>query len=216
MRLEGLEALLAHPLVVRVARELVERPGTPATPDPDARLAAVALVLRLGANGEPELLFIRRAERAGDPWSGHVAFPGGRKDPVDASLLDTARRETLEETGVDLARDGLILGQLDDLQPRTPTLPPVMVRPFVALVPEVKLTLNYECADAFWVPLAWLRDPASRRMTVLRERGMELQVYSYQHGEHLIWGMTERILQQLVAIAGAGEGAAEGRADAPG
>ena len=209
----GLDALLAHPVVARIARALAERPGVAATPDPGARLAAVALVLRAGEDGEPELLFIRRAERSGDPWSGPVAFPGGRKDPGDASLEATAIRETVEETGVDLARDGVILGRLDDLQPRAPSLPPVMVRPFVAAVgPGVTLTLNYECADAFWVPLAWLGDPASRRLTMLRERGMELQVYSYQRGEHLIWGMTERILQQLVAMVAAG--AASESADA--
>jgi 8-oxo-dGTP pyrophosphatase MutT (NUDIX family) len=204
----GLDALLAHPVVARIARARAERPGVVATPDPGARLAAVALVVRAGGEGEPELLFIRRAERTGDPWSGHVAFPGGRMDPGDASLEATAIRETMEETGVDIARDGVILGRLDDLQPRAPSLPPVMVRPFVAVVgPGVTLTLNYECADAFWVPLAWLGDPASRRLTMLRERGMELQVYSYQRGEHLIWGMTERILQQLVAIVAAGAGA---------
>ena len=208
MRLGGLAAVLAHPVVARVARALAERAGLPETPDPGSRLAAVALILRLGADGEPELLFIRRAERTGDPWSGHVAFPGGRKDPGDASLEATAIRETVEETGVDLARDGVILGQLDDLQPRTPSLPPVMVRPFVAaLGPEVALSLNYECADAFWVPLAWLVDPTSRRLTMLRERGLELRVFSYQHGEHLIWGMTERILQQLLGLA---EGRAPG------
>jgi 8-oxo-dGTP pyrophosphatase MutT (NUDIX family) len=202
----GLDALLAHPLVARVTRTLAARPGALATPDPGARLAAVALVFRLGEGGEPELLFIRRAERTGDPWSGHVAFPGGRMDPGDASLTHTAIRETAEETGIDLARDGVILGQLDDLQPRAPSLPPVLVRPFVAAVgPDVELTLNYECAAAFWVPLAWLRDPASRRMTVLRERGAELQVYSYQRGEHLIWGMTERMLQQLVGIVAESE-----------
>ena len=196
---EGIATILAHPEIARLARALADRPGVVAVPDAAARLAAVALVVRVGTGGDPELLFIRRAERTGDPWSGHVAFPGGRKDPTDATLEETAVRETYEETGIDLARDGVMLGRLDDLQPRTPTLPPVLVRPFVAgLAPGVPLTLNDECADAFWVPLAWLRDPASRHESVVRVRGADVRVPSYRRGEHVIWGMTERILQQFL------------------
>jgi len=196
---EELDAFLAHPDVARLTRALAERPGVAEVPDPGARLAAVALILRAGEAGEPELLFIRRAEHPADPWSGHVAFPGGRKDPTDATLEATAERETLEETGIDLARDGVVLGRLDDLQPRTPTLPPIVVRPFVAAVlPLVSLTLSDECADAFWVPLAWLRDPTSRLESVVRVRGADMRVPSYRRGEHVIWGMTERILQQFL------------------
>jgi len=196
---DRLATLVAQPEIARLARALVERPGLAAEPDPEARLAAVALVLRAGEAAGAELLFIRRAERTGDPWSGHVAFPGGRKDPTDASLEETAIRETYEETGIDLGRDGVILGQLDDLQPRTPTLPPVLVRPFVAaLAPGVPLTLNDECVDAFWVPLAWLQDPGSRQESVVRVRGADMRVPSYRRGEHVIWGMTERILQQFL------------------
>ena len=197
---DELDAFLAHPDVARLTRALAERPGVAEVPDPGARLAAVALILRAGEAGEPELLFIRRAEHPTDPWSGHVAFPGGRKDPTDATLEATAERETLEETGIDLARDGVVLGRLDDLQPRTPTLPPIVVRPFVAAVlPLVSLTLSDECADAFWVPLAWLRDPTSRLESVVRVRGADMRVPSYRRGEHVIWGMTERILQQFLA-----------------
>ena len=201
-----LDAFLAQPDVARLARALAERPGVIAVPDPGARLAAVALILRAGQAGEPELLFIRRAEHPGDPWSGHVAFPGGRKDPSDATLEATAMRETLEETGIDLARDGVLIGRLDDLQPRTPTLPPVVVRPFVAaILPRVTLTLNDECADAFWAPLAWLRDPASRLESVVRVRDADMRVPSYRRGEHVIWGMTERILQQFLSYLAAGD-----------
>ena len=201
-----LDAFLAQPDVARLARALAERPGVIAVPDPGARLAAVVLVLRAGEAGEPELLFIRRAEHPGDPWSGHVAFPGGRKDPSDETLEATAMRETLEETGIDLARDGVLIGRLDDLQPRTPTLPPVVVRPFVAaILPRVTLTLNDECADAFWAPLAWLRDPASRLESVVRVRDADMRVPSYRRGEHVIWGMTERILQQFLSYLAAGD-----------
>ena len=96
---------------------------------PDARPAAVALVLLEGPQGL-EILLIRRAERADDPWSGQIALPGGRYDVGDRDLFATAVRETREETGVDLSAAER-LGVLDDLYPRTPTLPPVVVRPFV-------------------------------------------------------------------------------------
>jgi 8-oxo-dGTP pyrophosphatase MutT (NUDIX family) len=203
---DALAALLAHPDVVRLAAALADRPGVVADVDEGVRAAAVALILSAGDDGEPALLFIKRAERQGDPWSGHIAFPGGRHDPEDASLETTAVRETYEETGIDLRRDGVLLGTLDDLYPRTPTLPPVFVRPFVAaLAGRPDLCLNAECADAFWVPLAALRTPDAVRESVVLVRGAERRVTSYRHGEHVIWGMTERILHQLLQIVdGAG------------
>ena len=74
--------------------------------------AAVAVVLR-DAKGTPELLLIERARREGDPWSGHMAFPGGRLDPTDSDPRSAAERETLEEVGVRLAR-AESLGRLDE------------------------------------------------------------------------------------------------------
>src|SRR5204863_9089886 len=116
-----------------VRRALVGHQPQPAQA-PGARPAAVSLVLVEGAEGA-ELLLIKRAERAGDPWSGQIALPGGRQDPGDADLLATAVRETREETGVDLATAER-LGILDDLAPRTASLPPVIVRPFVFALPR--------------------------------------------------------------------------------
>ena len=76
--------------------------------------AAVALVLREHAS-DLELLFIQRAKHPKDPWSGHMAFPGGRMDPGDPDGKGAARRETLEELALDLERDGELLGRLSDL-----------------------------------------------------------------------------------------------------
>ena len=86
--------------------------------------AAVALILRETRGDDLELLFIKRAARADDPWSGQIAFPGGRHDATDASLEDTAVRETREEVGLELRRDGAIIGVLDELRPRIPSCRP--------------------------------------------------------------------------------------------
>jgi 8-oxo-dGTP pyrophosphatase MutT (NUDIX family) len=170
---------------------------------PLARLAAVSLLLVEGAGGV-ELLFIRRAERADDPWSGQVAFPGGRRDPGDLDLLATAVRETREETGVDLA-GAERLGVLDDLVPTTPTLPPVLVRPFVFALDErpALAAERGEVARAFWVALARLATREVRQELVLTLRGVERTFPAYRVGEDVIWGLTERILTPFLRLVGA-------------
>ena len=192
---------LTHPLFRHLARALEERPGALAEDDGEPRRAAVAVVLR--DVGEPgvELLLILRAEREGDPWSGQVALPGGRHDPADATLQDTAVRETLEETGIDIAADGVVLGTLDELRPRTPVLPPIIVTPFVCVVrPDVAIAISDELADTFWVPLASLMDPALQVESPVTVRGATWRVPSWQLGRHIVWGMTERILKNFVQV----------------
>lgn len=189
----------AHPLLARLATVLAERPGARAAEDGDPARAAVAIVFRVGAEESLEVLFIERAEREGDPWSGQVALPGGRHDPSDATLQDTAVRETHEETGIDLARDGVVLGTVDELRPRTPTLPPIIVTPFVAVVrPDVQLTPSEEVAEAFWVPWSLLSDATISRESSVTVRGAEWRVQSYVIGRYVVWGMTERILRSLM------------------
>jgi len=186
-----------------VAVALARRPGAraPVAPgDPSPRRAAVALVLRVRETG-PELLLVERAEYPGDPWSGHVALPGGRQEPGDASLWHTAARETWEETGLDLLAHGGPLGTLDELSPRTPVLPPIVVRPYVAAaVADEPLTLSGELAAAFWVPLAHFTAPGVSAERVVRVRGAELAVPSFAYEAHTVWGMTERILRQFLAL----------------
>ena len=165
---------------------------------PEALPAAVALILieRQGL----EALFIKRAVRVGDPWSGQVALPGGRYEPEDRDLLTTAIRETVEETGVDLSRAER-LGALDDLYPRTPTLPPVRVRPFVFTIPSAPpLVISDEVERAFWVPLGRLAEPAVRRDVKLIVRGEPRVFPAYDLGEEVIWGMTERILTPFLTM----------------
>ena len=193
--------LVDHPTFRRLRNALATRPAVLAPDDGAPRRAAVALVLRRNADDVVELLLIKRSERDDDPWSGHVALPGGRRDPSDATLQDTAIRETLEETGIDLARDGLMLGMLDELRPRTPTLPPIIVTPFVAIVrPDVSIATSDEVAFAFWVALSELEDPSLAVESSVSVRGATWRVPSYLLGGQIVWGMTERILRNLQAL----------------
>ena len=196
-------SLVEHPTLRRIAHALRERPGALAPDDGNPRRAAVAVVFRRTDDDVLELLLIKRSEREGDPWSGHVALPGGRHDPDDATLQDTAVRETREETGIDIARDGHVLGTLDELRPRTPVLPPIIVTPFVAVVPAtVSIEPSDEVADAFWVPLATLADPTISIESDIKNRGATWRVPTYQLGVHVVWGMTERILRNLLSLVG--------------
>jgi 8-oxo-dGTP pyrophosphatase MutT (NUDIX family) len=198
----SIDALLAHPDVARLARHLAERSGHVLEPEGASRYAAIALVLRPTNEGEPELLMIKRAEREGDPWSGHIACPGGRMEPGDRDLEDTAIRETWEETGIDLARDGRILGTLDDISPRTPTLPPLIIRPFVAAVkPEITIVESPEVAEVFWVPLSAIRETAAWGTGLVSIRGAgEREVDVFRHGEYTVWGLTHRALTQFLSL----------------
>jgi 8-oxo-dGTP pyrophosphatase MutT (NUDIX family) len=198
-----LAAVRAHPEIERLAAALRLHPGVAAQPEEPVRYAAVLLALRLGDHGEPELLMIKRAEAEGDPWSGHIACPGGRMEPGDHDLEQTAIRETWEETGIDIAREGEILGTLDDVYPRTPTLPPLVIRPFVGVVrSDVRIIASPEVAEAFWVPLPALRERASWGMGLVRVRDQEEMRPTFRHGPYTVWGLTERVLRQFLERLG--------------
>ena len=200
---QELDRLERHPHVARLIRSLAQHPPVVVQPEPEMRLAAILLALRARADGEPELLMIKRAEAEGDPWSGHIACPGGRMEPGDHDLAVTAVRETLEETGVDVARDGRLLGHLDDLSPRTPVLPSIVIRPYVALVRAgVEIVPSREVAAAFWVPISALRERTAWGTERISVRGSTLEVSAFKHGEYTVWGLTERVLRQFLAYIG--------------
>jgi 8-oxo-dGTP pyrophosphatase MutT (NUDIX family) len=193
--------LLAHPELRLLAGRVSAHEPVMAETDGNPRRAAVALVFRAPDGGDAELLVIRRAERVGDPWSGQMGLPGGGASPNDASLEETALRETLEETGIDIRADGHVLGALDDHRPRTPLLPAIIVTPYVAVVrPDVILTLNAEVADALWIPLRVLRDPAAQRDSEVQIRGETRNEPSFVVGPTIVWGMTNRILRSLMVL----------------
>jgi 8-oxo-dGTP pyrophosphatase MutT (NUDIX family) len=161
------------------------------------RHAAVALVLRATSQG-PELLFIERAEREGDPWSGHMAFPGGRVERLDPNPRFAAERETLEEVGLTLG-DAEDLGRLDDLEGRHAGRPvELVISAFVYGVDEPgPLRTSREVREALWVPLERLRDPA-RHVDYAYPPARGALYPGIVVGDperHVVWGLTYRFLQ---------------------
>jgi 8-oxo-dGTP pyrophosphatase MutT (NUDIX family) len=189
--------MLTDPRFDRIRAALAARPRVRVRRGDDDREAAVALALR--ARDEIELLMIKRAERAGDPWSGHMALPGGRHSPGDADLLATALRETFEEIGIRIAPDH-VLAALDEVHPRSTRLPSIVVAPFVVVCDaDAELALDSrEVETALWVPLSALRDPAAVSELVLEMGDFSRTFPSIVYGEYTIWGLTHRILTQFL------------------
>ena len=194
--------LLANPTVQKIRTALAGHPAVAAPGEEGVRRAAVALIFRLAEDDDAvELLLIKRAEYPGDPWSGQIAFPGGREESGDSSLSATAVRETREETGIDLDRDGMILGTLDDLRPQRVSLPAIVVRPFVAILDAREaLALSSEVALAFWVPFGELARTDSWQSDTVFARGVQINARVFRHHDHVVWGMTERIMTQLLTL----------------
>ena len=165
--------------------------------EPHRPQAAVAVIL----TPDPDsVLLIRRAVRAGDRWSGQLAFPGGRWSAGDGSLLETAGRETREEVGIELDPATLI-GTLDDLAPRTSVLPPILVRPFVFAHPHQQtLDLSPEVALAWWLPLDTLLTPGVYGPVEFERYGTLVRTMGYCLDAGILWGMSERILTPLVQL----------------
>ena len=162
----------------------------PVTADADA---AVMVCLREEA-GEVQVLLVRRAVRAGDPWSGHVGLPGGRPSPDDADPLDTARRETIEEVGFDPLTAGRLLGALPILHTRTLH---IRVAAYVAHVPEaVEPALSDELTSAWWTSLQRLR-PEMVRVPELPDPVEALLDDLGVPEPHVVWGITFRLLGLL-------------------
>ena len=168
--------------------------------------AAVAVVLREGPGLGSEVLFIERARKEGDPWSGHMAFPGGREEPRDPTLRFTAERETFEEVGLDLQR-AEVLGRLDDLEGRRDGRPAGMVISAWVYHLEQPGPLRLEPSEvetAFWFPVRELGDPD--RHVPYRWRhssGANLEMPGIRVGDsdaHVVWGLTYRFVEILMGV----------------
>lgn len=180
-------------LVDRLATKMSLAPLA-APPNDDQRRAAVAAILH-----DDRVLLIKRAERVGDPWSGHIALPGGKFEPKDEHLLATAIRETREELSLDLT-GARLLGNLGTLHPRSAGPKGIEVTPFV-FATEVALepTTSSEAEAAFWLPLELA---ASGQLDgTYAYPGSSMVFPSWTYGGHTIWGLTMRILGELLQLA---------------
>jgi 8-oxo-dGTP pyrophosphatase MutT (NUDIX family) len=169
--------------------------------EPDIDRASVALLVR-PVEEDLEILLIQRPIAVDDPWSGHMALPGGRsrtgEDP-----LETAVRETLEEVGVDLLGEGMLIGRLDDVPPNAGG-PQIAVAPFVFAVPAgVAVAADpREVASTVWIPLEHLARPtsAAEHLHLLPDGG-QLSFPAFAYKRFVIWGLTYRMLIQFLGIA---------------
>jgi len=176
-------------------------PDDPAPAAADSLRAAVALVVR---GREPlEVLLIKRARREGDPWSGHMALPGGRRDAADPSLLQTAVRETKEETGVELADVGVHLGRIETVRTESPLLPRMSITPHVFGVPAdtPAQAASSEVDAVHWVPLNVLRQPAVRGTVEIPLPDGPQGFPCLRVVDDVVWGLTYRILDHFLARA---------------
>ena len=169
----------------------------PAPAKPETRCAAVACVLDDEPAG-PRVLLMKRAERANDPWSGHISLPGGGYQSDDRDLLETAIRETREELGIDLT-GARMLGNLAPLHPRTSGPAGIEVTPFVfhttiALEP----VCGPEALAAFWLPLDLAASGAIDSTFEYPLAQMKFPAWTYEG--HVIWGLTWRILGDLLKV----------------
>ncbi len=160
--------------------------------------AAVAAAVRDGDHGA-EILFIERSAKKGDPWSGQMAFPGGRTSPTDADSVATAIRETKEELDIDLSGTQ-VLGRLSDLEggPRG-SRQRLRVTPHLFWMSGRRptITLNHEVAAAIWVPVEQLVDKKRYVDYPYPPLGSDLWPGIAVEGERIIWGLTLRMLVDL-------------------
>lgn len=183
--------------VDQIRAALSRRPPHPEEPEdagPVHSAAAVALVLA-GAGSDLALCAIRRAEHPLDPWSGHMALPGGRVDPGDAGPRRAAERETREEVGIALAAPHW-LGPLPPMPVRLGGERQMLLSPFLYYWGETPAPLqpNHEVAGAFWIPLRYLWDPANTTRFHWNRGDHRLLYPAIRFGDTAIWGITYRVL----------------------
>lgn len=199
---KGVPGLTAGLDFARVRAALAVTLGSLATPDTPPGNTTQAAVAALFAPHTPlRLLLIRRAKNEHDPWSAHMAFPGGKRDPEDETLLATALRETREEIGIDLQLEGELLGRLPEQSLDRGAAGHLTVQPFVyALTGDPTLRTNHEVEKVVWLPVDDL-ETGVRDTTVLHEyRGSRLRFPAWDLDGDKVWGLTYRMIQSLLAL----------------
>lgn len=172
------------------------------------KVAAVAAVFR-HTGGDVEVLMIHRAKDSRDPWSGHMAFPGGRMESADRDSLAAAMREAREEVNLDLESEGELLGRLSDVAAVGRGRPmSLVIEPYVFAVDnDPDLLPNREVAEIVWVPLSFLLDRSNRSTIPWKHGEVMVQLPCYRFEGHVIWGLTFGMVDELLTLLdGGGDG----------
>ena len=142
-------------------------------------------------------LLIKRSTNDNDVFSGHMAFPGGKKKHEDENKLETAYRETEEEVGINLRNESMVLGQLDDCKPSTPAARKFIVTPYVAYIKEdYPLPFTEEVSNAVWIPLQALTPLYFSHYPKYKGQ-IRKEAFEYNYNEYFIWGLTGRIFNNF-------------------
>lgn len=175
------------------------------------RRSAVALVLDSDRFEEASVLMIQRAVHEGDPWSGQMGFPGGRQERDDPSAVATAKREMMEEVGLNVdahsatAKPDSVIGRLSDINTSTRDLGvDLIVSPYVFHVVERPgLALNREVADTVWIPLQFFADFDNRTTHTVFRNDQSVVRPCYQFSDtKIVWGMSLEMIDELLVAMG--------------
>jgi 8-oxo-dGTP pyrophosphatase MutT (NUDIX family) len=179
-----------------VLRQMLSRLNPSQPPIESKKLAAVSVIV--ADEAKPKTLLIRRAEHSDDPWSGQVAFPGGKTGSDDKSARDTAVRETKEEVSIDLAKEARFAGYFVPFRTHTSSMD---VIPVVFLLErEVEVTPNLEVSSYKWVGLDEFLQPRSASIHELQFKGFTREMPAFTLGDYVIWGLTHRIISSLLGV----------------
>jgi 8-oxo-dGTP pyrophosphatase MutT (NUDIX family) len=187
----------------RIRRSILRNPGKKLEGHEYLSLpkAAVAVILRQDNQNGIMMLLLKRKTSETDPWSGHMAFPGGRMKDSDLQKINTAKRETFEETGIDLGKYEF-LGSLDELPPGNRS---VTVTPFVFFAAEdVKVKVEArEINDYVWIPISFFTDKKNSVAYSVESMGAVREVESFPYlGKFIVWGMTLRVINDFLSKIG--------------
>ena len=164
---------------------------------------AVAIIL----SDNQELLFIERAVREGDNWSGQMAFPGGKKEDSDSGLEFTAMRETNEEVGIHLQAKDCLGGLLDIQLRKRGLLVPGTLCSFVFTSKETKFILDSnEVENAYWIPVAYLSNPKNIGEYIFQRENVKMNLPCIEFEGKKIWGLTFQLLQHFLGAYAAAAG----------
>tara|TARA_B100000767_G_scaffold275489_1_gene312751 strand:+ start:6827 stop:7465 length:639 start_codon:yes stop_codon:yes gene_type:complete len=177
--------------------------------------SAVAIVIDQANTEQASVLLIKRAENERDPWSGHMAFPGGRYEPVDKNGLATAKREMHEEVGFDIDKlafdsavsggnDGQCIARLSDIKTSKRATPSTMVvTPYIfSVLNKPALMANHEVADTVWVPLSFFSALQNRSIYELNYNERRIEMPCYRYEGNVIWGITLSMIDEMLRALG--------------